>query len=203
MPTAADVPEPTCAPPGANSTTRDAAGAETLTEHGSKQCALVTANVNDFVDELELVLGGGGAAVVGATVDGGLTVTGTTGGLVGAGPATMVGGVAIVNGGRLVGAVAVVEMVVAVVLVVAVDSVVDDVVVTVVEVVAGSVGVGVVVDATSLVVAAATGGSSSLGRCNHAIAVAAATASPTTATSRRVRVGRAARAGFTCARSRA
>lgn len=74
-------------PPGAINTTRVAPGALTLIEHGSKQWAAVTEKVNDFVEELEaaVVGGGAGAVVVGGELDDGLPVTGSAGELVAGG----------------------------------------------------------------------------------------------------------------------
>ncbi|MEQ1700733.1 MAG: hypothetical protein ABMA25_11515, partial [Ilumatobacteraceae bacterium] len=80
-------------PDGPYNTTRDAPGADTSTEHGSKHCASDTENVNDFVDAAggggDVVTGAGGCVVaVGGLVVpgvGAIVVTTTTGTEVGAG----------------------------------------------------------------------------------------------------------------------
>ena len=88
-------PEPTRSPPGANSTTRVAAGAETPTLHGSKQWASATENVNDFVDELLTTVVGAGAAVVAVVpvvATGGFDVPAVVAGVGGGGIAVVAGG---------------------------------------------------------------------------------------------------------------
>lgn len=193
VPAAVVVPAPTWRPLGAYSTTCEAAGAVTLIEHGSKQWALDTTKVNDFVEDVLLKVEGGVTVVGGGLVAGG-SVVGGGGGFVAAGRA-------LVAGGGTVDA-----RTMAVVATVGVDDVttamVDDVEVKVevgVDVDAVMLGVGARVPVTLDALAAVgerSGSACSASRCWSHANDAAAVATAIDATSRRCRwAGRSPRTG--------
>ena len=151
-------------------------------EHGSKQWSDVTENENDFVVEADVVAGGGDAAVVGATVDGGFVVGGEVG---------EVGAVAEATVLLLAGTV-VDDVVVEITVVV--EELVVDVGATVTSVASGTDDVAGVVCVVKVVDAVGAPSSDSSALRDHAMAlIPASDATARAASFRLVRTGRVAR----------